>query len=65
MTLKQWRRKYRLTLSTVAYDLGCSIAMVSYIEAGKRAPSMDMAAKLVKLAKGEIGYSDLPKRSAA
>jgi transcriptional regulator with XRE-family HTH domain len=65
MTLKSWRKRHGIPLTILADEIGCSIAALSYIENGKRTPSMAMAAKLVKATKGEVGYADLHKRSAA
>lgn len=62
MTIKQWRRKHKLSLRLIAADLGCSPSMVAYIEKGTRAPSMEMARKIIKLSKGEIQHVDLPSK---
>lgn len=62
MTIYQWRKKHRLSLRTVASDLGCSPSMVAYIEKGTRAPSMEMARKIIKLSKGAIQHVDLPSK---
>jgi predicted transcriptional regulator len=62
MTLKQWRKKWGLSLRNVADDLKCSPSMVSYIEKGTRAPSMAMAKRIIKLSGGEIQHVDLPSQ---
>lgn len=65
MTLKQWRKKHGIPLTILASELDCSAAAISYIENGKRMPSMGLANRIVKATRGEVTYAELHKRSAA
>lgn len=64
MTLTKYREKYGLTLAVLASDIGCSIAMLNFVERGLRAPSMDMAYRIERATKGRVSIRDLPRRAA-
>lgn len=65
MTLTRYRGKYGVTLAVLASEIGCSIAMLNFVERGLRAPSMDMAYRIVKATKGRVSIHDLPRRAVA
>jgi transcriptional regulator with XRE-family HTH domain len=52
--LKAWRAKRGLTQEALGDAVGVGASQISMIEAGKRGPSIEVAAKIVRVSKGAI-----------
>ena len=54
MTIREYRRKYRLTLKQFAKELGCSFQLLSFYETGRQPVSAIMRNHLRIVSKGQI-----------
>lgn len=59
--LTRWRFEYGMTVSDVAKALDTTQGYISELENRKKAPSMALAAEIVKMTAGEVQFADLVK----
>ncbi len=64
MTLREYRRSYRLTLAAMAERIGCALTTVHGLEAGRRAPSLAMLERIEQATNGEVRAQDFVRQRA-
>lgn len=64
MTLKEWRVAEEKSQDVVSGLLRVTQAYYSKIELGRRSPSLELAARIIRLTKGKVTATEIAPKAA-